>query len=168
MGSHTSADSQRIKTARAGDRLTIFSFMAMKESREILIDASPETILAVLVDVEALPSWSPVHKRAEVIDTYPDGRPHHVRMTVRVMGITDEQLLEYKWGPDWVVWDALAATRERAQHAEYTLQPGLDGTLVRFDLTFEPALPVPAFLADRANNTFLEAAVEGLRNRVIG
>jgi ribosome-associated toxin RatA of RatAB toxin-antitoxin module len=112
--------------------------MAMKESREILIDASPDAILAVLADVEALPSWSPVHKRVEVIDTHPDGRPHHVRMTVRVMGITDQQLLEYKWGPDWVVWDAVTATRERAQHAEYTLERGLEGTRVRFDLTFDP------------------------------
>jgi hypothetical protein len=142
--------------------------MAVKESREIFIEASPDTIMAVLADVEALPSWSPVHKRVYVVDTYPDGRPHHVRVTVKVMGITDEQLLEYKWGRDWLVWDAVTATRERVQHAEYALEWGLDGTRVRFDLTFEPSLPIPAFLAKRAIDTFLVAAVEGLRKRVIG
>ena len=66
----------------------------------MLIAAPPDAILAVLADVEVLPSWSPVHKRVEVINTYPDGRPHHVRLTVRVMGISDEQLLEYARGPD--------------------------------------------------------------------
>jgi uncharacterized protein YndB with AHSA1/START domain len=142
--------------------------MAMKEFREVLIEASPETILAVLADVEALPSWSPVHKRTQVIDTYPGGRPHHVRTTVKVMGITAEQFLEYRWGPDWLVWDSVTATRDRAQHGEYTLERLLDGTRVRFDLTFEPSLPVPAFLARRAVNAFLDAAVDGLRNRVIG
>jgi uncharacterized protein YndB with AHSA1/START domain len=140
--------------------------MAMKVSRDVIIDASPEKILTVLAAVEALPSWSVVHKRVKVVDTYDDGRPYHVRMTVKVMGITDEQLLEYHWGPDWLVWDAITATRERVQHGEYTLENTVDGTRVRFDLTDEPSLWIPAFLADRANKVFMKAAVEGLRDRL--
>jgi len=43
--------------------------MAVRASREIVIEATPEAILDVLADVATMPSWSPVHTRAEVIDT---------------------------------------------------------------------------------------------------
>ena len=94
----------------------------MQASREVVIDAPPEAILEALADVGSVPSWSPVHKRAEVIDCYPDGRPHHVKVTIRVSGIVDTEVLEYHWGPDWVVWDAHKTLQQHAQHVEYTLQ----------------------------------------------
>ena len=73
--------------------------MAVQASREVVIDAPPEVILEALADVGSVPSWSSVHKRAEVIDSYPDGRPHHVKVTIRVSGIIDTEVLEYHWGP---------------------------------------------------------------------
>ena len=60
--------------------------MAARASREIIIDAPQEVILDALADINSVPLWSSVHKKAEVIDTYPDGRPHHVKVTVRVIG----------------------------------------------------------------------------------
>ena len=89
----------------------------------------------VLADVDALPSWSAIHKRAEIIDIYPDGRPHHVRVTIKVVGVTDKEMLEYHWGPDWVVWDAQKTFHQHAQHVEFNLTPDIDGTRVRFDVT---------------------------------
>ncbi|NKE30222.1 SRPBCC family protein, partial [Mycobacterium tuberculosis] len=56
--------------------------MAVRASREIVIDAPPETILDALADVSELASWSPVHKRIEILDKYEDGRPHHVLATI--------------------------------------------------------------------------------------
>ncbi len=55
--------------------------------------------MEALADMDAVPSWSSVHKRVEVIDKHPDGRPHHVRVTIAVVGIHDTELLEYHWGP---------------------------------------------------------------------
>ncbi|HVQ98291.1 MAG TPA: cyclase, partial [Mycobacterium sp.] len=40
--------------------------MAVQASREVVIDAPPEVILEALADVGSAPSWSSVHKRAEV------------------------------------------------------------------------------------------------------
>jgi hypothetical protein len=34
------------------------------------------------------------------------GGPRHVKVTVKVIGIVDHELLEFHWGPDWLVWDA--------------------------------------------------------------
>jgi hypothetical protein len=134
-----------------------------------VIDAPPERILDALANVGDLVSWSPVHKRVEILDTYEDGRPHHVRATVKVLGLVDKEILEYHWGPDWVVWDAKATTQQRAQHVEYTLtKEGPDTTRVRFDITVEPSGPIPAFLVRRASKLVLDTATEGLRQQVMG
>jgi hypothetical protein len=142
--------------------------VAVRASREVVIDAPPEVILEALADVGSVPSWSSVHKRAEVVDTYPDGRPHHVKVTVKVIGITDQEVLEYRWGRDWLVWDAQKTLQQHAQHVEYTLRrEAIDKTRVRFDITLEPSAPLPEFLVKRARRTVLKAATDGLRNWVI-
>jgi ribosome-associated toxin RatA of RatAB toxin-antitoxin module len=46
--------------------------VAVRTSREIVIEASPEAVMDALADVEALPSYSPAYKRAEVVDRYED------------------------------------------------------------------------------------------------
>ena len=107
-------------------------------------------ILEALADVGSLSSWSPVHKRDPGLDWYADGRPHHVKATIKIFGLVDNEILEYHWGPNWVVWDAGDTFQQRGQHVEYNLQPlGIDKTRVRFDIAVEPAGPVPAFAASR-------------------
>ena len=124
--------------------------------------------MEALADVAALASWSPLHKRIEVIDRYPDGRPHHVKATIRIMGLVDKEVLEYHWGPDWVVWDADDTFQQHGQHVEYNLKPeGVDKTRVRFDITVEPAGPIPAFVVRRASKIVLDAAIKGLRDQVM-
>jgi hypothetical protein len=132
-----------------------------------MIDAPPGEILDALADIPAVPSWSPVHKRAEVMDRYDDGRPHHVRVAVKILGLIDEETLEYHWGPDWLVWDAARTNSQRGQHVEYTLKPEGDATRVRIDITVEPSAPIPDFLMKRASRTVLHAATVGLRERVM-
>ncbi|MGH3596974.1 MAG: SRPBCC family protein [Mycobacterium sp.] len=143
--------------------------MAVRASREIVIDAPVEAIMAALADVGAITSWSPVHKRVQVLDVYADGRPHHVQATIKVLGVVDKEILEYHWGPDWVVWDAGATFQQRAQHVEYNLKrEGVDKTRVCFDITVEPSGPIPAFIVKRASELVLKAATADLRDRVMG
>jgi uncharacterized protein YndB with AHSA1/START domain len=143
--------------------------VAVRTSREIVIEAPPEAIMDALADVEALPTYASGYKRAEVLDRYDDGRPHHVRLAVRVLGLVDEEILEYRWGPDWLVWDAERTKQQYAQHVEYTLRPDHTGTstVVRVDITVEPDSPIPDFLIKRAGKVLIDAATEGLRNRVL-
>lgn len=143
--------------------------MAVRASREIIIDAPAEKILDALADVSDLVSWSPVHKHIEVLDEYEDGRPHHVLATIKVLGLVDKEILEYHWGPDWMVWDANVTAQQRGQHVEYTLtREGPDRTRVRFDITVEPSGPIPSFLVRRASKLVLATATERLRERVMG
>jgi hypothetical protein len=150
---------------RERGRVANLAVVAVRAAREIVIDAPPEAILETLADVGSVPSWSSVHKRAEVLDIYPDGRPHHVRVTVKVIGIVDTEVLEYRWGRDWLVWDADSTVQQHAQHVEYTLQRETDEkTRVRFEITLEPSAPLPQFLIKRARKKVLYAATQGLCN----
>jgi hypothetical protein len=141
--------------------------VAVRASREVVIDAPPEAIIDALADMQSVTDWSPFHRHVEVLDTYEDGRPHHVAVTFRLLGIRDKEVLEYHWGRDWVVWDANETFQQHGQHAEYTLQPEAGKTRVRFDITMELRAPIPEFLMRRARNQVLDIATEGLRRRVL-
>lgn len=123
--------------------------------------------MEALSDVDVLSEWSPLHKRVEVLDRYPDGKPHHVKATVKIMGLVDNEILEYHWGPDWVVYDAKETFQQHGQHIEYRVQPeGVGKSRVRFDITVEPSGPLPGFIVKRATKAVLDAATEGLRQWV--
>ena len=125
--------------------------------------------MGALSDVGILSAWSPLHKHIEVIDRYPDGRPHHVKTTIKILGLVDKEVPEYPWGPDWVVYDAKGTAQQHGQHVEYNLKPeGVDRTRVRFDITVEPAGPIPAFVVKRATEKVLNASVKGLSDLVTG
>jgi len=143
--------------------------VAVRTSREIVIEAPPEAIMDALADVEALLSDTPAYRRAEVLDRYDDGRSHHVRLAVRVLGRLDEEVLEFRWGPNWLVWDAEPTKQQYAQHVEYTLRSDHTGTstVVTVDITVEPDSFVPDFFIKRAGKSIIDAATEGLRNRVL-
>ena len=142
--------------------------MAVRASREVVFEASPEAILDALADIDQVPAWSSLHKRAEVVDRHPDGRPRRVKATLKIMGITDKEVLEYHWGPRWMVWDAAETFQQRGQHGEYNLTPeGEDTTRVRFDIILDLAAPIPEFLIKRGKKIVLDVATESLRRRVM-
>jgi uncharacterized protein YndB with AHSA1/START domain len=142
--------------------------MAVRASREVVFEAPPEAILDALADIDQVTAWSSVHKHAEVLDRHPDGRPHHVKATLKIMGISDKEVLEYHWGPRWMVWDAVDTFQQRGQHVEYNLTPEAeDKTRVRFDIILDLAAPVPEFLIKRAKKIVLDVATESLRKQVM-
>ncbi|MDT5362076.1 MAG: hypothetical protein QOC69_3838 [Mycobacterium sp.] len=85
--------------------------MATSDSREVVIEASPEEILDIIADVEATPDWSPQYQRAEILEMGDDGRPRRVMMTVKTAGITDEMEIQYTWSDDKVSWTLIKAVR---------------------------------------------------------
>ena len=141
--------------------------MAVRASSEVVIEASLDAILDALADIEGVSSWSSLHRDATVVDRYPDGRPHHVKATVKIMGLSDKEVLEYHWGEDWVVWDAADTGTQRGQHGEYNLTREGDRTRVRFDLIIDVAAPIPEFIVRRAKKLVLDTAVDNLRQQVM-
>jgi uncharacterized membrane protein len=141
--------------------------MAIKESREIVIEASPEEILDVIGDFETMPEWSGPHQSAEVLDIGDDGRPSQVKMKVKVAGITDEQVVAYTWSGNEVSWTLVRSAQQRSQDGSYTLTPKGDATLVKFEITADPQVPLPGFVLRRAVKGTVDSATQELRNRVL-
>ncbi|OMC31643.1 cyclase [Mycobacterium sp. GA-1841] len=141
--------------------------MATSDSREVVIEATPQEVLDVVADVEATPSWSPQYQRAEILETYDDGRPKRVKMTVKAAGLTDEQVIEYTWGENKVSWTLVSAGQLKAQDASYTLTPDGAKTKVRFDISIDLSVPLPGFILKRTMKGGVETATEGLRKQVL-
>ncbi len=143
------------------------SAMATKDSREVVIEATPEQILDVIADVEATPTWSPQYEKAEVLERFDNGRPKQVKMTVKAAGLTDEQVIEYSWDERKVSWTLVKAGQIKAQDASYTLTPEGDKTRVRFDIALDLSVPLPGFIVKRTIKGGVETATEGLRKQVL-
>ncbi|ULE35320.1 SRPBCC family protein [Mycobacterium sp. IDR2000157661] len=141
--------------------------MATSDSREVVIEASPEEVLDVIADVESAPEWSSQHQGAEVLDRDAEGRPGRVRLKLKTMGISDEQVVQYTWTDNTASWKLLESSQLKTQDASYTLTPDGDKTKVRFEITVDPSVPIPGFVLKRAMKGGLEAATDGLRKQVL-
>lgn len=141
--------------------------MAVSDSREIVIEATPDEIMDVLFDLESLPEWSSAHQKVEVLQRDDQGRPSRSRQVVKIVGVSDEQVLAYSVHDDGVSWTLVSAKQQRAQDARYTLIPDGDATRVRFELSVDLTVPVPAFLVKRGAKGLMETATKGLRKRVL-
>lgn len=140
--------------------------MAITESREISIDATPDQIMDVLVDLESLTEWSSAHQEIEILERDDEGRPTKSRQVVKIVGVSDDQVLDYTFHDDGVSWTLVSSKQQRAQDGRYTLTPKGDSTLVRFDLTVDPTVPLPGFLIRKGAKGLLDTATDGLRKRV--
>jgi ribosome-associated toxin RatA of RatAB toxin-antitoxin module len=141
--------------------------MATTDSREVVIEASPEEILDVIADVESMPEWSSQQQRVEIMEGGDDGRPRRVMMKVKSAGISDEQVIDYTWSDDSVSWTLVSAGQLKAQDAKYTLTPEGDKTRVKFELTVDPSVPIPGFILKRAIKGAMETSTDGLRKQVL-
>ena len=140
--------------------------MAVTETRETVIEASPAEILDVLYDLESLTEWSSAHQQVEILERDDEGRPKRSRQVVKIVGVSDEQVLDYSVHDDGVSWTLVSSQQQRAQDARYTLTPEGEKTRVRFELTVDPTVPLPGFLIKRGAKGLMETATDGLRKRV--
>ena len=141
--------------------------MAISETREVVIDATPEEVLDVMLDVESLPEWSDAHQTSEVLERDDRGRPLRSKAKVKTVGITDEQVIEFTYHDDGYSWSLVSASQQRSQDARYTLIPEGDKTRVKFEITIDPRVPLPGFILKRATKGVLDTATDGLRKRVM-
>jgi ribosome-associated toxin RatA of RatAB toxin-antitoxin module len=141
--------------------------MATSDSREVVIEATPKEILGVIADVETSPDWTPQQQSVEILERGEDGKPRRVKMKVKTAGISDEQIVEYTWTDDSASWTLVSAGQLKSQDAKYTLTPEGDQTKVKFELTIDPAVPLPGFILKRAIKGAMETATDGLRKQVL-
>lgn len=143
--------------------------MGQKVSDSVIIDASPDDVLAVILNLEAYPEWSDDIKKVEVIDTDDQGRPHLVHFDVDARVAQVDYVLRYLYdrAPD-VAWELESGEMLSQLDGAYVLEEQAGGTRVTYSLDVDITMPVPGFLKKRAVRTILDTGLRGLKARVEG
>ncbi|MGU3432044.1 SRPBCC family protein [Actinomycetes bacterium M1A6_2h] len=141
--------------------------MAVSDSKEIDIEADKSAVLDVIADLEGLPSWSSIHKKVKVTERTDDGLPKRAEMTISLLGVNDEQVLEFTWSDNGVTWEVVESTQQKSQTAEYKLTEKDGKTHVFFQMTVDLKAPMPGFLIKKGTKSVMKTATEGLREQVV-
>ena len=141
--------------------------MAEQSTKSITIDAAPAQIMAVVADFDAYPAWTGSVKRAEVLQTGPDGRALRVAFTLDAGVVKDDYELEYTWDADrHVEWNLVRGQMQKAQHGSYTLDDVGGATEVTYALTVDLAIPMLGMLKRKAEKVIMDTALKELKKRV--
>jgi hypothetical protein len=140
--------------------------MVVSANRQFTIEATPEKILDVMMDVEALPEWSGAHHDATVLERDGHGRPLRSMSTMRMAGLTDEQVLEYVYPDSGFGWRLVSSRHLKKQDATYTLTPDGTRTQVKLHLIVVSAVGLPGFIMKRVVQAVVISATVDLTKRV--
>lgn len=136
--------------------------------QSIEIDATPEEILAVALDIEAYPEWANGVKQVEVLERDEEGRPRRAAFVLEgfVKEITYELVYDYDL-PHRMSWRAEPGPDLDMLEGSYTLTPTEDGaTEVVYAFSVAPTFKIPGFVRRQAERQIVTTALRGLRQRV--
>lgn len=140
--------------------------MAEQTTSSIDIDATPDEVMAVIVDFEDYPSWVQGMKKVEVVQRSADGRGEQVHFELDA-GVKDAYTLAYDYvGPHTLNWHLVEGKLMRAMDGTYELAESGSGTHVTYRLAVDLAIPMIGMLRRKAEKVIIDTALKGLKKRV--
>jgi hypothetical protein len=141
-----------------------------ESTQSISIAADPADIMAVIADFPNYPVWAESVKKAEVLETGPDGRARRVAFVLDAGIVRDQYELSYEWdAQERVEWTLVRGQMMRAQQGSYTLRPeGPGRTHVTYSLTVDLVIPILGLLKRKAERVVMDTALKELKKRVEG
>jgi ribosome-associated toxin RatA of RatAB toxin-antitoxin module len=142
--------------------------MAEQTTSNIVISANPASIMGVIADFDAYPSWAQGVKKAEVVEDGTNGRAKQVYFELDAAPIKDTYTLSYDWrGDDSVTWTLVKGKMLKAMNGAYELRGhGDDSTEVTYRLAVEISIPMIGMLRRKAEKVIIDTALKGLKKRV--
>lgn len=142
--------------------------MPEQTTSDIVVDAEPADVMAVIADFDAYPRWATGVKQTEVIRSGPGGRAQRVRFVLDASAIRDEYVLEYDWDGDRAVtWTLVEGQMLRGLDGAYLLvAQGDAATRVTYRLSVDVAIPMIGMLKRKAEKVIIDTALRGLKKRV--
>lgn len=143
--------------------------MAEQTQSSITIDAPASRVMAVIADLGTYPEWAGV-KETRILQTFPDGRPREVEMTIDSGPIKDTYTIRYQWqGDQQVNWQLTESEVLRDLAGTYTVTDVGNGTSeVTYRLMVDLSIPVIGSIKRKAEKVIVDAALKGLKKRVEG
>jgi ribosome-associated toxin RatA of RatAB toxin-antitoxin module len=141
--------------------------MADQTSSTIVVAAPPSAVMGVIADFPAYPQWAQGMHKAEVRETFADGRAKDVYFELEATPIKDSYTLTYEWeGDERVTWSLVSGKVLKKLDGLYALRPVADGTEVTYRLAVELHIPMIGMLKRKAEKVIIDNALKGLKKRV--
>jgi len=142
--------------------------MAERATEQIVIDASPEELLRVLLDFERYPVWAADIKDVEVRERDDEGRGTLVAYRAAAMGQSARYTLAYDYSdiPNSMSWKLTEGSIMRVLDGSYTFEAQGAGTLVTYHLEVDLIVPIPGFVKRRAEGKIMGTALRELKKFV--
>ena len=141
--------------------------MGERVSDSVVIRATPDEILEVVLDLEDYPRWAEGMKDVQVTERDEQGRPVLARFVVDARVAEIDYVLRYDHGGPHLTWRLERGDVVRQLDGEYRVHERGDGTCeVVYSLEVDVTLPVPGFLKKRAARVILDTSLRGLKGQV--
>jgi carbon monoxide dehydrogenase subunit G len=145
--------------------------VADSSTSSIVIDATPEAILAVIADFESYPAWATSVRSCTPVETNDDGSVRLVKFVIDAGIVRDEYINEYEWsGPGSVSWHMTEGKMQKSQRGSYETEVVDAGdspkTKVTYSLSVELAVPMLGLLKRKAEKMIMDTALKELKRRV--
>jgi hypothetical protein len=134
---------------------------------EINIEATPDSVLHVLLDFESYPRWARSMKDARIVERDEQGRASKVEFHV-APGLLPEMryVLHYTYTDDGIAWDYVEGDLKDIR-GSYTVAGSDGSTHVTYHLAIDPGkIPLPGFVKARAAREITRIALKELKRRV--
>jgi len=126
--------------------------VSQRATESITVNASPETIYAVVTDFEHYADWVSDLKRIEVVTRDDQGRALEVEFRAAAFGRSTTYTLHYDYAqaPSELSWRQVQGDLTETLNGRYKFEPNGDDTKVTYDLEVELLVPIPTFIKSRA------------------
>ena len=138
--------------------------MSDRATETISIAATPEAVMATLLDFPRYPEWAKDLKSVEVLGTDDQGRATSVRFRAAGMGRSTSYTLDYDHSePGVLAWVLSEGDIMRKLDGRYVLTAGGEGTDIVYELEVELIVPLPGFVKRRSEGKIMHAALKELK-----
>ena len=137
--------------------------MAETATEIITIDAPPEKVWDIAVDLANYPAWARDIKSVTIHRTDDRGRPAEVEFRTSALGRSTHYTLRYNYddSPRTLGWTMLKGDIQRSIDGAFVFRDVQeDRTEVRYDLAIDLVVPLPGFVKRRAEVRILNTVRE--------
>lgn len=134
--------------------------------QKVEIDASPQHVYEVALDLESYTDWADGVKSVNVTSEDEHGRPQTADFVIDGMVKEISYTLEYDFGFDnGFAWSAIPNADLKSLDGRYEFNEIDGGCEVVYALKVDPAFTVPGFLRRQAEKQIVGTALRGLKKQ---
>ncbi len=135
-------------------------------SKTLEVEASAESIMAIVADFESYPQWNDEIKGCWILARYPDGRPSQLRLDASVQGFDGVYIQAvYYPGPHQIQTVMQQGDLFSKQEQVFSVVAMGPTALLTVDLDIETTMPVPQPMVRKVVNDALDHLAGNLKAR---